>query len=147
MVSQRPKLNPLIPELLCTSIKASLAFYLDVLGFHILYQREETAFAMLERQGSQIMLVELVPGSVRSWHAAELEAPFGRGMNLDIETDDIDGLYARVQSAPAKIFLPIEERWYRADDLSLGTRQFIVLDPDGYLLRFSCSIGTREIQR
>jgi catechol 2,3-dioxygenase-like lactoylglutathione lyase family enzyme len=96
-MGQKPNLNPLIPELLCTNIKASLAFYTGVLGFSILYQREENNFAMLERQGSQIMLDELAPGSPRSWLTAPLEAPFGRGMNLDIHTDKVEELYARVQ--------------------------------------------------
>ena len=99
---------------------------------------------MMERQGSQIMLDELLPGSPRTWVVAPLEAPFGRGMNLEICTDKIDDLYARVQAAGAKLFWPIEEKWYRADDLYLGTKQFIVLDPDGYLLRFSESLGSRK---
>jgi uncharacterized glyoxalase superfamily protein PhnB len=143
-MSQGPKLNPLIPELLCTSAKASIAFYKDVLGFNVLYQREENNFAIMERQGSQVMLDELVPGSPRSWIAAPLQAPFGRGMNLEMETDRVDALYERVQKAGAKIFLPIEEAWYRAGNLYLGCRQFIVQDPDGYLLRFAESIGSRK---
>ncbi|MDD3289180.1 MAG: VOC family protein [Alphaproteobacteria bacterium] len=145
-MNEAPKLNPLIPELLCTSIKTSVAFYTEVLGFKILYQREERRFAMLERQGAQIMLDEFKPGDPGSWHAAPMEAPFGRGMNLDIHTDNVEDLYARVQASGAKIFLPIKDAWYRADNIDLGSRQFIVLDPDGYLLRFSERIGTRPTQ-
>jgi hypothetical protein len=48
------------------------------------------------------------------------------------------------KNAGAKIFLLLEEKWYRADTIDLGCRQFIVQDPDGYLLRFSESIGTHE---
>jgi uncharacterized glyoxalase superfamily protein PhnB len=143
-MSQKPKLNALIPELLCANAKASIAFYKDVLGFKILYQREENGFAMMERQGAQIMLDQLRPGSLRSWIVGPLEAPFGRGINFDISTDDVDALYARVQAVGVKIFLPIEDTWYRADDIYLGLRQFIVQDPDGYLLRFSKEIGTRS---
>ncbi len=40
-------------------------------------------------------------------------------------------------------FLPLEEKWYRRDEVALGVRQFIVQDPDGYLLRLSQDIGTR----
>lgn len=132
------------PELLCRDIKVSLPFYLDVFGFTIQYQREESGFAMLERQGARIMLNELVPGSAGNWIAAPLEEPFGRGINLQIETDDVDGLYACVQKAKAKIFLPIEDKWYRAGDIYLGSRQFIVLDPDGYMLRFFQDLGERK---
>jgi uncharacterized glyoxalase superfamily protein PhnB len=101
---------------------------------------------MLERQGAQVMLDEYVHGSARSWIAGPLEAPFGRGMNLDIRTDNVEELYEKVKASGAKIFLPIEDKWYRANDIDLGSRQFIVLDPDGYLLRFSGSLGTRPTQ-
>ena len=143
-MSTPPALNCLIPELICTSAKVSIAFYTELLGFKMLYQREEKGFAMLERQGSQLMLDELVPDSSRSWYAAPLEKPFGRGINISIETDKIDELYACIQRAGVEIFLPLEERWYRANDVYLGVRQFIVQDPDGYLLRFSQNIGCRQ---
>jgi catechol 2,3-dioxygenase-like lactoylglutathione lyase family enzyme len=145
-MNEAPKLNALIPELYCTSIKASIAFYTEILGFEILYQREEATFAMLERQGAQVMLDEYVHGSARSWIAGPLEAPFERGVNLDIRTDNVEKLYEKVKASGAKIFLPIEDKWYRANDIDLGSRQFIVLDPDGYLLRFSGSLGTRPTQ-
>jgi catechol 2,3-dioxygenase-like lactoylglutathione lyase family enzyme len=145
-MSEEPKLNPLIPELLCNNVDVSIAFYTQVLGFKILYQRQEARFAMVERAGAQIMLDELVPGNPRSWIAGLLEVPFGRGMNLDIHADKVQELYEHVKTAGAKIFLPIEEKWYRADDIDLGCQQFIVLDPDGYLLRFSENIGTRQTQ-
>ena len=137
--------TPLTPELLCADIKISLPFYLNVLGFTIQYERPENGFAMLERQGARLMLDEIVPGSERSWVAAPLEKPFGRGINLQIETTDVDTLYAHVQKCGASIFLPIEERWYRADDIELGNRQFIVLDPDGYMLRFFEDLGERPV--
>lgn len=133
----------LTPELICSDIKASLAFYTQVLGFEIQYQREESGFAMLERQGSRIMLDQLygIDGKGRSWMAGPLEKPFGRGINLQMETDKVDELYARVQKAGAPIFLPMEEKWYRRDDVYLGNRQFMVQDPDGYLLRFFEDLG------
>lgn len=141
--------TPLTPELCCFNIKTSLLFYLEVLGFTIQYQREDEGFAMLERQGSRIMLDEIssspANGTKRTWISGTLETPFGRGINLEIKTNMIDDLYDRVQQSQAHIFLPIEERWYRANDKELRIRQFIVLDPDGYLLRFSQDIGERKI--
>jgi catechol 2,3-dioxygenase-like lactoylglutathione lyase family enzyme len=139
----------LTPELCCTDLQASLAFYTDVLGFAIQYQRPEDGFAMLERQGSRIMLDEIrgepVTGTDRTWTAAALEKPFGRGINLQIETTLIDQLHARVEQAGVTLFLPMEEKWYRIDDMEWGNRQFIVQDPDGYLLRFFQDLGGREI--
>jgi catechol 2,3-dioxygenase-like lactoylglutathione lyase family enzyme len=136
----------LTPELYCTDIKMSLTFYTDILGFSIQYQRPEEGFAMLERQGSRIMLDQFVPGDSRSWIAAPLERPFGRGINLQMETTAVDELYTRAQKAGATMFLPLEEKWYRADDMELGNRQFIVQDPDGYLLRFFQDLGERKRQ-
>jgi hypothetical protein len=43
------------------------------------------------------------------------------------------------------IFLSLEEKWYRRGDMLLGCRQFIVQDPDGYLLRLSRSIGSKPV--
>ncbi len=42
---------------------------------------------------------------------APLEKPFGRVINFEIKTNNIVELYARVQIAGIKIFLPIEDKW------------------------------------
>lgn len=141
MKTKQRLITPLTPELCCSDIKNSLVFYCDVLGFSIQYQREEYGFAMLERQGSRIMLDQL---SKDSWLPGSMEIPYGRGINLEISTDNIDELYDRVKKANGTIFLPLEEKWYRADEVLLGRRQFIVLDPDGYMLRFAENIGERS---
>ena len=142
-------ITSLTPELCCSNIKISLDFYTKVLGFEIQYQREEEGFAMLERQGSRIMLDEVSMTSAertsRTWILASLEKPFGRGMNLEIRTTHIDELYKCVQQSGATIFLPIEEKWYRVNDIEVGNRQFIVLDPDGYMLRFAQDLGDRAL--
>ena len=105
---------------------------------------------MLERQGSRIMLDEIrlnsMSGGDRTWIAGPLEVPFGRGINLEIKTTHVDALYDRVQRAGSNIFMPIEEKWYRAKDVEIGNRQFIVLDPDGYMLRFAQDLGIRNVR-
>jgi catechol 2,3-dioxygenase-like lactoylglutathione lyase family enzyme len=142
-------ITSLTPEFSCSNIKTSLAFYTKVLGFEIQYQRAEDGFAMLERQGSRIMLDEINNHSAdstnRTWTSAALEKPFGRGMNLEIRTTQIDELYLRVQKSGVTIFLPLEEKWYRVHDSEVGNRQFIVLDPDGYMLRFAQDLGCRDV--
>jgi uncharacterized glyoxalase superfamily protein PhnB len=118
-MTEKRLITPLTPELCCSNIKTSLLFYTKILGFSIQYQREEDGFAMLERQGSRIMLDEIrknsVSGTDRTWISGPLEAPFGRGINLQIETNQVNELYDRVQKAGANIFLPIEEKWYHAE--------------------------------
>jgi len=130
----------LVPELVCSDIERSVAFYTGVLGFKVAYLREEERFAYLEREGAELMLEQ--PAG-RSFVAAQLEHPYGRGINLQIEVSDVDSLLNVVTAAAASLYLPLEEKWYRRDDVLLGNRQFIVQDPDGYLLRFFQDLGSR----
>mgnify|MGYP003606841985 FL=1 len=45
-------------------------------------------------------------------------------------------LYTRLREAGCPFVLDLEEKRYRVGDRSEGQRQFVVVDPDGYLLRF-----------
>jgi uncharacterized glyoxalase superfamily protein PhnB len=65
-------------------------------------------------------------------------------MNLQIEIPDVDALYGRAVTAGLTIHLPLEERWYRQGQEEAGNRQFVVIDPDGYLLRFFSGLGRRS---
>jgi catechol 2,3-dioxygenase-like lactoylglutathione lyase family enzyme len=139
----------LTPELKCTDLRTSLDFYVGVLNFTIQYQRSEDGFAMLERQGSRLMLDQYreisVTGTDRSWLTGPMEKPFGRGINLQMRTDKVDDLYSAVQKAGAPIFRPMEEKWYRRDDVLLGHPQFLVQDSEGYLLRFFEDLGDKPV--
>jgi catechol 2,3-dioxygenase-like lactoylglutathione lyase family enzyme len=134
--------NALTPELYCSDIDRSLRFYVDVLGFRIVYERPDDGFAFLEREGAQLMLEQYREGE-RAWLAGPLEHPYGRGINFEIGVSDVDDMYARVQASGATVLVPIEEQWYRVGDAKRGNRQFVVLDPDGYLLRFAQDLGAR----
>lgn len=79
----------------------------------------------------------------RLYPRAELTQPYGRGINLAIDVDDLETVRAAVTQAGNKLFLPLEERWYDRDDDAIGVRRFAVQDPDGYLLRLTQNIGTR----
>ncbi len=54
-------------------------------------------------------------------------------------------LYEWVQRSGARIVVSLEDRWYRQDEGEVGNRQFIVTDPDGYLLRPFQSLGRRKL--
>jgi catechol 2,3-dioxygenase-like lactoylglutathione lyase family enzyme len=136
------RFNRLVPELYCADIGRSLRFYTEVAGFTVRYQRPENRFAYLERDGAQLMIEQPTD---RTWLAAPLEYPFGRGINLQIRVDDVDALHDAVVASGARILVPMEEKWYRRDDRQLGNRQFVVLDPDGYLLRFFSDLGSRPM--
>lgn len=132
----------LVPELYVSDIDRSLRFYTGVLGFAVLYDRPAERFAYLDLDGAALMLDQPAdPG--RLWLAGPLEPPYGRGINLQIEVADVDALNAAVLAVGAPIERPLEERWYRRRDEWLGQRQFVVQDPDGYLLRFCQPLGSR----
>jgi catechol 2,3-dioxygenase-like lactoylglutathione lyase family enzyme len=127
-------------SLICADFARSLAFYTELLGFTVRYARPEERFAYLDRDGAELMIEQSVG---RAFLAAPLDYPYGRGVNFQIEVADVAELYARVGDAGCPISLPLEERWYRRDDDEVGNRQFIVLDPDGYMLRFFQDLGAR----
>lgn len=133
-------LAPLVPELTVSDFTRSFTFYTDVLGFRMLYGRPEERFAYLEREGAQLMIEQPVD---RAWITAALEPPFGRGINLQIACSDATALRDRCRAAGVALYMDLEDAWYRREDVLLGCRQFLVQDPDGYLLRFSQDIGTR----
>jgi catechol 2,3-dioxygenase-like lactoylglutathione lyase family enzyme len=133
---------PLIPELDVADLDRSLAVYTAVLGFRCHVTRPEERFAYLIRDNVHLMLEE-ADGPGRRFQTAPLEHPFGRGMNLQIEVADVDALWASVQRSELSVVIPLEERWYRQGETEAGNRQFVVADPDGYLLRFFSSLGRR----
>lgn len=132
----------LVPELSCEALDDSLTFYCDVLGFRVLYARPEKQFAYLTRGPVHIMLEQVNP----NWKTGPLERPFGRGLNFQIEVDDVTALRDRIVSAGFALFEDIETAWYRRDADEVGQIEFLVQDPDGYLLRFCQSLGTRPLQ-
>jgi catechol 2,3-dioxygenase-like lactoylglutathione lyase family enzyme len=136
---------PVVPELDVADLARSLSFYVDALGFSVRFERPEERFAYLTR-GSVHLMLEQADGPGRRYRMAPLEYPFGRGMNLQIEVPDVDHLHGEASRSGATIDVPLEERWYRQGDEEAGNRQFVVVDPDGYLLRFFSSLGRRHKQ-
>jgi lactoylglutathione lyase len=130
----------LVPELYCSQIERSVSFYVDLLGFRVRFARPEGRFVYLDREGAEIMLEQ---PTTRMFVSAELEHPYGRGVNFQIEVTDVATLYASVKASPWPMFLDLEDRWYRQNELEFGNRQFVIQDPDGYLLRFFQDLGSR----
>jgi catechol 2,3-dioxygenase-like lactoylglutathione lyase family enzyme len=133
----------LVPELDVSDLGRSLAFYVDVCGFSIAYERPEERFAYL-RLGDAELMLQAADGPGRRFRTAPLEAPFGRGVNLQIEVPEIERLLGRMLGAGAQIVLPVEERSYPTGEGVRGNRQLVVADPDGYLLRFFEDLGAPE---
>lgn len=132
--------NSLVPEMTVTSVAASLLFY-GRLGFAVRYQRTNPAFAYLTLGHAQLMIEEY---HETGWNVAPLERPYGRGVNLQIEVPDVSTLAQTLHTDGIPFFRPLAEVWYRTtDDVHEGVREFLVQDPDGYLLRFAQNIGQK----
>jgi len=136
----------LIPELDVSDLSESLHFYCRSIGFKLKYDRPEERFAMLEFEGAYLMLEE-ASGPGRRFRTAPLEKPHGRGVNFQIQVSDVSAVYDRLMAAEAIILIPLEERWYRSGERELGNRQFVVSDPDGFLLRFFTDLGERRVRQ
>ncbi len=133
----------LVPELSVSNIAHSVDFYTRILGFTIAYQRIEDGFAYVVRDGVHLMFDAIEVG--RTWKTAEFAYPLGRGVNFQIKVASLAPLLRRLHEHHIPLFLALEERWYRKDAREVGQKQFIVQDPDGYLLRFYESLGERSI--
>ena len=136
------EMNPLVPELYCTDIAKSLDFYCKILGFSIVYDRPEAKFAFIQREDVQLMLEELTEKD-RKWLSGALEKPFGRGANFQMSVTGIRAFSEVLRTHHIPFFQDIEEKWYRRANDTVGNCQFVIQDPDGYLLRFSETIGTK----
>lgn len=140
---------PLVPELYVSNIKQSLDFYVDVLGFAIEWQRLEEGFAAIRLEDCCFMLEqhnsveeasdkELSSGD---WITAKLEYPFGRGINFEITLTDIKLLYTNLKAINYPIKLDLYQTEYQVNDQVVTVQQFLVMEPDGYLLRFAQELG------
>jgi catechol 2,3-dioxygenase-like lactoylglutathione lyase family enzyme len=115
-----PPTEQLVLELFVRDAAVSKAFYL-ALGFELLEDRG--SFVVLGWEGHQLFLDErpqLGPPQVVA------------RANVRVMVPDVDQYLARAQQLGAPIAAPIADREY-------GLRDFTLLDPDGFGVRF----GTR----
>ena len=143
--------NHIIPELCVMNIERSLHFYTKILPFLIEYQRSEAKFAFLSLGKSQLMIEQLTGTSAATdeeilrgeWRTADLEYPLGRGVNFQIKVESLDKIVQMLEKASYPLKMKPREKWYRKNDTLIGDRQILVMDPDGYLLRFCEDIGEK----
>lgn len=132
--------NRLIPELDVSNLEKSLHFYVNLLGCNVEYIREESKFVFLSLQGSQLMLQE----RNGNWETGALEYPYGRGINFQIQVNSIELMLDILSKNGYPLMKTPWESWYRKNDVFIGQREFLIKDPDGYLLRFFEHLGIRK---
>jgi catechol 2,3-dioxygenase-like lactoylglutathione lyase family enzyme len=137
-----PSSSPaLVPELLVVDIDKSLRFWRALCGFTVLFDRPDEGFAYLDLGGAQIMLDEI--GKTRDWVTGPLEMPLGRGVNFQVRVPAVEPILESLARAGWPLFMEPEQKWYRTGKVETGVHQFLVQDPDGYLVRFSAYLGER----
>lgn len=139
------RVNGLVPELAVGDWRVSREFYCDLIGFEVAYERPEEGFSFLTLEDAQLMIDQVGLGRTFELAEAPLDQPFGRGMNLQIRVRQVRPIVDRLETAKVSLYLPLEEKWYRRDDHEVGNRQFVVADPDGYLLRLFEDMGPRAL--
>lgn len=136
--------NQMLPEFDVFDLNDSLEFYVKLIGFHIVYDRKEDRFAFLQLENVQLMIQEINQKS-NKWGTGKLEYPLGVGINFQIDVSNIDEIYNRLKRENYKIFVDMEDHWYRKDKVLMGCREFLVQDPNGYLLRFSQDLEDKKV--
>ena len=126
------KFNKLIPELSVSNINRSKDFYI-MLGFQVMYERIEDKFVFLELNGNQIMIEEIND----NWNTGTLEFPYGRGINITMTIENVEELYNYLMKRKYPVYSEIMYNEYIVDGVKYIDKEFLLQDPDGYLLRFS----------
>ena len=128
-------INSLVPELWCSNFEDSLDFYTKILGFSVAQRKDTNQHAYLELQGSQIMIASWKQEGI--WEPAPLEKPYGRGINFQIFVNNVNELHNAVRQAGLTPFVELYTMTYWTNHGMDERTEFALLDPDGYLLRFS----------
>ena len=80
------------------------------------------------------------------WNTGTLETPFGRGINFQIELTDIEPMYQRLKAINYPFYRDSKDVWRKTGEVQSGQREFLIQDPDGYLLRFIQHLGERMLE-
>lgn len=114
-----------IPQLRMTNAESSLAFYVEALGFSIDWKHQFEPgfplFVQLTRNGQTIFLSE---------HAGDCQV----GGAIYFLVPDADACYTAFVAKGASVS-------DRPEDTAWGTREFVVIDPDGNRLRFASRVS------
>ena len=125
--------NRMIPELSVFDIERTKKFYRE-LGFKIEYERTEDKFVFMSFQDSQFMFEQIHDDG---WNIVELVYPLGRGINFSIAVDDIEELYKLVNNLNIELYRELTRNIYQVNGIEEMQIEFLIQDPNGYLLRFT----------
>jgi len=132
----------LMAEMMVEDYPASLAFWTGVLGFAPAFTRPAQKLACLQHpDGAQVMIYQ----RDGDWEVGEMQRPFGRGLVIQIYVKDATAAAERVASAGLPFYVALREKWRDWGDRLGGQREFLVQDPDGFLVMVAERIGERPL--
>lgn len=132
----------LMAEMMVDDYPTSLAFWTGPMGFDVAFTRPAQKLACLTRaEGAQIMIYQ----RDGDWETGPMQPPFGRGMVMQVYVADVDGLALAMIAAGVAFYVAPREKWRDWGDRMGGQREFLVQDPDGYLVMVVQRIGTRPL--
>ena len=87
----------------------------------------------MQLENNQIMIEE----NNDNWNVGKLEYPYGNGINISMAVDNVEELYENLKNKHIKFFIDLQINEYRVEDNIFQDKEFLLQDPDGYLLRFN----------
>lgn len=128
----------MVPELHVTDIAVSLAFWRDLLGFQIAYDRPAERFVYLEHtDGAQVMLCQ----RNGRFETGAMAHPLGQGVMFQVYMASIEPVLAALAARNWPIYLGPREVWRQVGARDSGQREVFVQDPDGYLVMVAADLG------
>lgn len=131
------KFNALIPEISVKNIEKSKEFYISILGFKLEYERVLDKFIFLSFGEAQLMIEEING----YWSVGEISYPFGNGVNFQIYAENIDDIYKVCKEKNLIFFRELMINEYKVNNQIVTEKEFLIQDPDGYLIRFQKTIS------
>jgi len=118
-------------NLMVESVKRSIAFYKDILGFSVTVtapgENNDIIFAILSKDGLLLMLQE--KNSLASEYPELGTDRIKPSITLYCTVEDLDALHEEIKAK-----YPI----YKGPYITFyGSKEFAILDPDGYALTFA----------
>jgi len=131
-----------LTEMMVSDYAATFAFWTGALGFTVAFARPEQRLACVEHpDGAQVMFYE----RDGDWETGPMQRPFGRGIVVQVFVLDVAALAARVEASGLPFYVAPHEKWRDWGDRLGGQREFLVQDPDGYLVMVAERIGERPL--
>jgi len=133
--------QPMIAEMMVQDYPRALAFWTS-LGFTPDFTRPTQMLACLSHpDGAQIMIYQ----RDGDWETGPMEPPFGRGAVIQVFVKDATAAAATMADQGLPFYVPLRDKWRDWGDCMGGQREFLVQDPDGYLIMVAQRLGTKPL--